>query len=401
MPISPDSLLPDVRALIKLSREDRPAARAQMRGLAPEAQAAAVCEAPLGLRRSLLDLSDRPEELIPLLPEAELCFTCKAMGVDDAAWLLAHATEHQIVACIDLDAFHDMRPSPGRLDTWWASLAEAGPETLLRAARAIDTELIALYLAHHVDVDLKPSRTDDDWQVPEGGQTIDGQFYVIARDENDDIAPLLALLNTLFVHDYWLYFRMLQAVTHEQQTELEEWSLRWRTGRLEDLGFPSWDESMRIYGFLRSDRFGDLPDDSRALELERWAMPVWITDLPATAEAGALLFRTVAELDGEERQGFFYAFIALANRIAVADRLDLSDAETLPSTIEKAARVASGGLEEIARISGLSAVDTLRRVPLERLFRVGVNTTDVDERPSRLEPDDAADDDEESPSQDA
>lgn len=380
-----DLVLPDARALIKLAQVDRQAARTRMRNLSPEAQAAAICEAPLPLRHSLLDLAPHPEDVIPLLPEAELCFTCKAIGVDDAAWVLSHATEHQIVACIDLDGFQDLRPSPARQDLWWASLAEAGEETVLRAARALDPELIALYLRHHVDVDLKPSGTDDDWEPPDEGQTLDGQFYVIARDPKDDLAPLITLLRTLFQHDYWLYFRMLQSVLHEQQPELEEWALRWRTGRLEDLGFPSWDEAMRIYGFLRSDRFGDLPETASALDLERWAMPIWITDLPATTGQVPLLFRAVAELEAHERQGFFYAFVALANRIAVADRRDLGDAETLPSTIEKAARVASLGLEEIARRTGVGPPDVLRRVALERLFRVGVNVSEEDERPSPLE----------------
>jgi hypothetical protein len=331
--------------------------------------------------------------VVPLIPEAELCFTCKAIGVVDAAWLLSHATEHQIVACVDLDAFQDLRPSPARLDDWWASLAEAGSETLLRAARAIDAELVALYLRHHVDVDLKPAGTDDDWQPPEGGQTIDGQFYLVAREPNDDLAPLLSLLRVLFEHDYWLYFRLLQAVEHELSSDLEGWALRWRTGRLEDLGFPSWDESMRIYGFLRSDRFGDVPVETNALDLERWAMPVWITDLPARADGSSLLFRTVAELDPDARQGFFYAFIALANRVAVADRRELSDAETLPATLAKADRLASLGLGEVAARSGRSAVDVLRRVPLERLFRVGVNVADSDERPTPIGVGDDAGDD--------
>jgi len=376
--------VPDARALVKLAQSDRRAARERMRALSPEAQAAVICEAPLPLRHALLELAPHPEEVIPLLPEAELCFTCKAIGVEDAAWVLSHATDHQIVACLDLDAFHDLRPSPARQDLWWAALAEAGDETVLRAARALDAELVALYLRHHVDVDLKPSGTDDDWEPPDGGQTLDGQFYLVARDPRDDLDPLLVLLRTLFERDYWLYFRMLQSVLHEQQPELEEWALRWRTGRLEDLGFPSWDESMRIYGFLRSDRFGDLPQGASALDLERWAMPVWITGLPATAD-GPLLFRTVAELEAHERQGFFYAFVALANRVAVADRRDLGDAETLPSTIGKAARVASLGLEEVARRAGIPAVDVLRRVPLERLFRIGVNVSDEDVRPPPLE----------------
>jgi hypothetical protein len=385
MPFETDLVIPDARALIKLAQTDRKAARERMRGLSPEAQAAAICEAELSLRHALLELAPHPEDVIPLLPEAELCFTCKAIGIEDAAWVLSHATEQQIVACVDLDAFQDLRPSPARQDLWWASLAEAGEETLLRAAHALDPELIALYLRHHVDVDLKPAGTDDDWEPPDEGQTLDGQFYLVARDPKDDLAPLISLLRTLFQHDYWLYFRMLQSVIHEQQPELEEWALRWRTGRLEDLGFPSWDESMRIYGFLRSDRFADLPEGASALDLERWAMPVWITDLPTTTGEAPLLFRAVAELELHERQGFFYAFVALANRVAVADRRDLGDAETLPSTIEKAAKVASLGLEEVSRRAALEPVDVLRRVSLERLFRVGVNVSEEDVRPPPLE----------------
>jgi hypothetical protein len=264
--------------------------------------------------------------------------------------------------------------------------------------------MVALYLRHHVDVDLKPSATDDDWEPPDGGQTIDGQFYLIARDPQDDLEPLMALISTLFQEDYWLYFRLLQSVLHEQQTELEEWALRWRTGRLEDLGFPSWDESMRIYGFLRIDRFGDLPETATALDLDRWAMPVWITDLPSLGDQVPPLFRGVAELEPREREGFFYAFVALANRVAVADRLDLSDAETLPSTIAKATEVASIGLTEVSGRTGLALADVLRRVPLERLFRIGVNRADEDYRPAPLEAandDDANDDGQEGSSRSA
>ena len=60
-------------------------------------------------------------------------------------------------------------------------------------------------------------------------------------------------------------------------------ALRWRTGRLEDLGFPSWDRSMRIYGHLRPDRLGELPTGSHEIETNEWVLPVWITGLPAHA----------------------------------------------------------------------------------------------------------------------
>lgn len=354
-----------------------------------DAQVAAVCESPIGMRSRLLDLCPEPEAVVPLLPEAELCFTCKNVGIEDASWLLAHATPEQVVACVDLDAWQGLTPDARKLDSWMASLAEAGDETLLRSARALDAEILALYLRDHVAVDLKPSG-DEDWQPPEGGQTLDGQFYYIARRPNDDLAVLTRLLRVLFEQDYWLYFRMLQSVHEEMQLEIEEWALRWRTGRLEDLGFPSWDRSMRIYGHLRPDRLTELPIDSAAIDTAEWQLPVWITGLPAAADHRHAIFRAVAELDAEERARFFYSFISLANKVAVADRRDLGDVDTLPGTIEKAAGVSSRGLEHLAAENGLTLVETLRRVGVDHLFRVGVNLAPdgVRPRPSDLDADD-------------
>jgi len=380
------------RHLLKLAQEDRAAAREVMAGMSLDEQVAAVCEAPLAMRSRVLDLCPAPDEVIPRIPEAELCFTCKSVGVSDSSWILAHATEDQIVACIDLDAWSGLLPDVRKLDGWIAALAEAGDETLLRAARAMDAEMLALYLRDHVSAHLKPSAGDEDWQPPDGSQTLDGQFYFVARRDNEDLAELVRLLRVLFEQDYWLYFRMMQSVIEELRTEVEEWALRWRTGRLEDLGFPSWDRAMRIYGHMRPDRLADLPIEPQDIEYSRWQLPVWINDLPVKADSRHALFRAAGALDAEGRAAFFYAFLALANKIAVADRRDLGDAETLPHTIEKAARIASLGLEHVASENGIELIDALRRVPVDRLFRIGVNLSPEDVRPSfsDLEADEAA-----------
>jgi len=381
------SAIPAARELVKLAASDRRRAAQVMSGLALEEQVMAVCEAPLDLRARVLDLTPAPEAVIPLIPEAELCFLCKQVGIHDAGWLIAHASDTQIVTCFDLDAWQGLLPDREKLDHWMATLAEAGNETILRAAQALDPEVLALYIRSHAYVLLKPAG-DEDWQPMEGGQTLEGQFYYSARDPKDDLDVLTKLLHEIFRNDYWLYFRMMQSVEEELEPELEEWALRWRTGRLEDLGFPSWDESMRIYGFLRPERFADVPEEAQPLEVSEWVLPVWIPELPSIADGQLSIFRAVAELGDEERRGFFYAFIALANMVAVADRRGLGDADTLPETIEKAASVSSLGLDHIAGEKNWSAADTLRRTPLERLFRVGVNLSPEDVRPSLSQPDD-------------
>jgi hypothetical protein len=383
-------LLPAARGLLKLARKDPAQARDAMAKLSVDEQVATVCEAPLEIRGRVLDLVPIPEEVVPLIPEAELCFLCKQLGVQDASWILALATDEQIVACVDLDAWNGLAVDVEDLDHWFATLAESGDETLLRAARSLDPELLALYLRAHIDVVLKPSG-DDDWTPADGAQTLEGQYYFQALRENDDIAALLKLVHILFQKDYWLYFRMMHSVREELSTELEEWALRWRTGRLEDIGFPSWDSSMRIYGHLRPDRLADVPLEPMDMHAPEWALPVWITDLPAVAGEQPTIFRAAAALEPDERSQFFYAFIALANKVAVADRRGLGDAETLPEMILKAANVSSLGLEHVASENTLTLEETLRRVGLERLFRVGVNLAPEGVRPTIQEDTDEAD----------
>ena len=368
------SFAPEARRLLTLARSDRRAAESELAALAPELQAAVICEAPLPIRRQMIELLTNPEAVIPLLPDAEFCYTCRTIGLADASWLLPMATEEQIVACLDLDGWNGLQVDPARLDAWLAAIASTDEETLLRAARSLDPELIVIFLRSHVDVSLKPSEQDDpDWSPPDQSQTLEGQFYFVAKDSKDDLAPMLALLHALFRGDYWLYFRVIQAVREELPMENEEWALRWRTGRLEDLGFPSWDAAMRVYGFLRPDRLADLPKEEFTLDLDDASLPIGSPELPGTRESERALFRATRALGAEERSAVFYALISLANHIAVADRMELGDPESLPVAIDKAAHFASDGLEFVAQKNELSLEETLRRVSLERLFRVGAN----------------------------
>jgi Family of unknown function (DUF6178) len=353
-----------------------------------------ICEAPLAIRRSLIDLLPDPESVIPLIPEAELCYTCRAIGLEDSNWLLPMATSEQLVACFDLDVWNGISIDTARVDLWMAALADTDHETMLRCAQALDPELIAIYLRQHVDVYLKPSPQDDpDWSPPDRSQTLEGQFYFVAKDPKDDLAPLLVLLHSLFGGDYWLYFRTIQAVFEEFGTENEEWALRWRTGRLEDLGFPAWDRAMRIYGFLRPDRRADLPADTHVLDLDGMSLPIQVSDLPGRLSEERSLFRAARELDTEERSSLFYSLIRLANRIAVADRMELGDAESLPRAIEKATRFASDGLEYLAEENSVSLDEALRRAELDRLFRVGVNLNPEEGMPPPLESDEPVSED--------
>jgi hypothetical protein len=225
-----------------------------------------------------------------------------------------------------------------------------------------------LWLADIAEVFLKRS-DDPGWQAPGGAQSIDGVFFLVARQSDDDLQLALRLLALLFEDDYWFYFRLLQSVGWESTADNEEFALRWRTGRLSDLGFPPREDALAIYTALSREEIAALPGPSPPIG--EWHLPVWLPELPGAAGSPHLLFRAAAELDDDARRALFYAFVSLANQVAVADELPLGDVESLPKAIEKAAEVASRGLAWLAERHRLAPAEVLRRAPLVRLFRVG------------------------------
>jgi hypothetical protein len=363
----------------ELMRRDPREAREALAALPLEAQVALICETPAARRAEILRVLPQPEHVIPELPEAELCFSVKAVGLHDAGWILEHASAGQIVASVDLDAWDEREPSAARLDEWFEAFSEAGEATLLRAAKALDPELLALWLAEQVEVLLKPN--EEGWTPPSGAQTIDGCFYVLARREADDLATVSRLLQTLFQNDYWFYFRTLQGVIWELKSESEEWALHWRAGRLQDFGFPPREEAIEIYAHVRPEDRAKLPASERPAALGEWHLPVWMPEIPTAHSSRHVLFRAAAELAESERRAFFYAFVALANKVAVADGLPLGDAESIPAAVEKAASLASRGLAHLAGENGLDAADVLGQASLTWLFRVG-NSLDREGRGS-------------------
>jgi hypothetical protein len=369
--LKPPSLPAGARRILELAKHDRAAARDALAALPIDEQVALICESPVRRRAELLALVSAPEEVIPRIPPAELCFVAKAVGLSDAGWLLEHASEEQIATAIDLDAWSALVPDRSRLDEWLAALRDAGDETLLRAAHGLDFELLVLALRARLSV--FQGGKEDDWETPPGSLTIDGQFHLVPTRSGDDLEDVIGLLSALFSRDYWFYHRLLQAVSIDLESETEESALRWRSGRLQDLGFPPLEDAKRIYSFVRKEQLAKLPSEPRTLEVGEWPLPVWLPSLPAAGDTQHLLFRAMAALGEEERRPLLFAFLALANRVAVADEMPLGDAETLPAATEKAARVASLGLSHLARENAVEPAFLLRRVPLERLFVVGAN----------------------------
>jgi len=222
-------------------------------------------------------------------------------------------------------------------------------------------------------VALKPNDATEaeSWLPPEGAQTLEGVFYFAAKRPDDDLAELTVLLRSLFEASYWDYFRLMQAAIHELPSETEEYARRWRAGRLEDLGFPPREEAAALFARPVGDAAAGLPDEGPVLDVGGWNLPVWFPKVPLALDSEHAVLAAAANLPDAARQAFLYRLLAVANKVAVAYDLPLSDVESVPTAIDEAVRMTSRGLEELAARHGARGEDVLRRVSLEHLFRVG------------------------------
>ncbi len=348
--------------LIRLARSDRVAAKAALAAMSNEAQARACQDLRLEMRDEFLMLIEHPEDIVPLLPEAELVQTVRAGGMSEAAWLLELATPEQRVAAIDLDCWTGAELQVTRVHEWLDALIEAGRPTLVKALDEIDLEV--LLLALHAETEVAVVSKE---QVPPIGYfTPDGVVYFGTAP---DASPhrVHEISHALFAENQSLYWRMVYGMLFESPSECEEYALRWRANRLQDLGFPDLEQAMRVYRPLAVERVSDwVPPAADAALVESIQLPRQLS--------GTLLGEALAKLDSARAADLLGYVLGVANSLAVADGLPLSEYDSVPRALEKAVRGIDTGLRELARARDQAPEQVLDRTAPLDLFRVGATT---------------------------
>ena len=345
--------------LLRLARTDREAARTKLQELDVATQAA-LCQALRPeVRSEFLMLLDDPEKVVPHLPEAEICLTIRASGMSEAAWLLEIATPDQLRACFDLDCWQTYELDRERVRDWIEALIEAGRPALVRAVRETDLELWVLALWSMADVMVLGKEESP----PEGWFTLDGVAY-FGVHEGVEFAHAHELLGALFEYAQGYYWMLVYGVLFESPADCEEWALRWRAGRLNDLGFPDREQAMQAYRPLRTKDLRDWewvePDGALVPSME----------LPERLR-GTLLGQALLELPAPRAADLMGYILAVVNTLAVADELPLSDAETIPRSLDKAVRGIEAGLREAVRVQGRPPGEVLDATRPLDLFRIG------------------------------
>jgi len=188
-----------------------------------------------------------PGSAIRALPGEELYYLVRDLGSSEAMSLLAHATAEQIQVVLDFAIWESDRIAPGKADEWLAVLVEAPPAALGRWAHGIDVELLALLVRQRATIfDLS---LDEEPEEPQGvlWHSPDRLFAIDVLGNPGRARVTQRLLEGLYRYSPATIPRLLVGMRSESDAELEETALRWRSGRMADLGFADRFESLQVY----------------------------------------------------------------------------------------------------------------------------------------------------------
>lgn len=313
----------------------------------------------------ILDARD-PGALVRALPPDELYFTIREIGLADSVELVQLASAAQFKVLLDLDAWRQGRLEPRRLLPWLRA-ARAGAlddpraaARLARKMRALDPELALLVfrdalLVHDLKVEEDPEVTSD-----RTFRTADGAYLVEFLVEGSDYVAVRGLIDDLQAEDVFGLSRLLASLAWELPSELEETALRWRTGRLADLGYPALQEALSWYARPPA-RPAEAPGTAAR------APGFFLAPLPE----GTLLARAAAGLSPDDRRALELQLLGAGNAVMVADGIDPVDLDQVRAAVAGARAMVELGLGAVAGGEEARAAEALVTTPVKRLFQEG------------------------------
>ncbi len=335
-------------------------------------QAELVLRLPAEQRAAFLLDAPKPMALVRALPDGDFYLTVREVGPEGALPLLALASANQIAHLLDLESWRRDRFDPLRSGAWVALLVEAGEATILRFARTIDDETLILLFRLWANV----NPLDIDHEEPTKGHGITevgDERGFIAPDGANLFSPertehanaVRRLAEAIYHDDRDRYLGIVRSALFELPSEVEETALRWRASRLEEHGYPTWDEALSIYA----------PPEKAPVPLAEPQVAGEALAAPRASlrvlGANALIVHGVDAMAPEARERALFGLMALANRVLVADSGDAGSVETHTRVIERAGSYVGLALDARGIRDGAAAAPVLSEVSVIELFREG------------------------------
>lgn len=329
-------------------------------------------------RSDELFASADPPAAIRALPSDEFFYLIHEVGFPDAMELLVHATAEQVQTVLDFSIWDKDQVSLDKSDDWLAALVEAPVEALGRWAQGIDVELLALLVRRRARIyDLSLEEAPDE---PEGvlWNSPDRLFTIEMVGSPDQTRVTQRMIDSLYRYSPVMMRRLLVGMRADSDAELEEEALRWRSGRMADLGFVDYFEALQVYQEIdpASVHIGEQPAPrvrpvGEAADGDHLRLPAVMAEKMSGRGPFA---RAVGKLQTrDEVADLHFALVALSNRALSANRVAPSDDERIRDVLDRVSATLDLAVEFLARGDAEQEGAAVRTIPLVMLHRLGAS----------------------------
>jgi len=310
-----------------------------------------------------LILADRSaKSLTASLEPQEFFWLVKEIGETDALELLQLASPEQCVFLMDLEVWQGWQFSQDKACEWLAFFLEGGEPRIHELLRHLDFEFLELFLGRELVVAGGiGDQSNDEERLADYDHTFDDVFFLSFKNPKHSqlIGSFLSLLIKL---DNPLYTALMESIRGEVDLELEEQCYRFRSGRLEDLGFPPLEEALSIYARVNPDQFELYGDKRLDLAGEGGAL------VPVTPPAGTLFARALAAAGSP---ALLQELSYLVNSALVAEGEAFKEPDALAGILQRVCGYLNIALERLSGGDQQRAASLLTGEPLKRLFQLG------------------------------
>lgn len=360
---APDSRQ-EARELAVLAGTDRRRAEERFGAMSPEARTEVVLAADSADRIDLILLAEDPTDLIRAMPGRDLYTSVQTVGKWESQEIIELASEEQLTFMLDHDCWRGERLDSRSTMDWLRLFMSSDDGQLLRLLTSISADLLAFILKKHVrfNHDIMINDTyycDPDW----------------VRGSNATVTEFLARLYAL---DPNLWIRLMGWVRTHSKPTIEADALQAREARMQGKGFPPHSLAITVYYPVDFDvnglvagweaEFNDLVssvgDGAEALPVGPTRPTLFFGEVVRCARA--------AEAHDEFLRARLESQLAdIANKVMVADQVDIGEPRRQREAIDKVRRWTNVGLEIASSGDVPTGVLLLSERDLEHYFRLG------------------------------
>ena len=324
--------------------------------------------------KALLERKDLPQ-LVQTMAADKLYLMIHEIGVDSSLELFSFVEPDQWKGLVDISCWESDMSSPERFAAWFQAVSLAGAPVAEKFIGAVDEEYLVTVIKSIATVEEKD--LDKDF-VPDTLEIIpspDGEFFLLIPRNHTLIPFVVQALKLIFAKDLLKGRRLLRACRTELTTQLTETAFRFRSGRLEDLGFLEFNVAMEILEPIALNELREkLKETVDEANLPRYSsLQSSISGLQLYGEQQSLFLHKVlaAIPSGSQKTNLEEHFTYLINRHCVVTQVDMADAMGIQVGALQTYGMVNLGLQTLVGDHIDSGVKALETLWLKELYRAG------------------------------